>query len=190
MHETNPPDLRRTVLTALFTALIIIGGYIAFPIPFSPVPIVLSDFFVMLTGLCLGISGVSSIGLFLFLGVLGLPVFTGGKSGLAVFMGPTGGFLISYLIATVAAGFLSHLGGKPSRIKDILALITANLIIFGMGIPWLKMILNVSWERALALGLLPFLPGNLIKIAAAFILIQIARPVLRQIIPSHHQVRS
>lgn len=187
MSETQSPDLRRTVFIALFTALIIIGGYIAFPIPFSPVPIVLADFFVVLAGLCLGASGAVSVGLFLFLGALGLPVFAGGKSGLAIFMGPTGGFLIGYLLGALACGWLSHLG-KPSRIKDLTAVILANLIVFSIGMPWLKVILKVSWDRALALGLLPFLPGNLIKMAAAFVLIQIARPVLRQVISdSQHQ---
>ena len=82
-------NLRMTVYCALFTALIIIGGYISIPIPVGPVPIVLADFFVMITGLFLGLKyGLISTALYLALGALGMPVFAGGGAGLAVLVGP------------------------------------------------------------------------------------------------------
>lgn len=178
MSQSQSLNIRMMVFACLFTALIVIGGYISFPIPFSPVPIVLADFFTMLAGLFLGASwGGASVGLFLFLGALGLPVFAGGKAGLVVFFGPTGGFLLGYLIATVVIGLISG-KDKPSWIKDIAALIGGNIILYGIGVPWLKLALKLSWGKAMALGFLPFIPGMIIKIIAALALIKTLRPLI------------
>jgi biotin transport system substrate-specific component len=179
MAQNQPLDLRRMVFISFFTALIIIGGYISFPIPLSPVPIVLADFFVMLAGLFLGASsGATSVGLFLFLGVLGLPVFAAGEAGLAVFLGPKGGFLWGYLACALIVGLIST-KGKPAWIKDLFALITGNIFLYGIGVPWLKMILRISWDKAFLLGLFPFMIGMVIKIMAAIVLIHALRPFLR-----------
>jgi biotin transport system substrate-specific component len=173
-------NLRKTVYTALFTALIIVGGYISFPIPLNPIPIALGDFFVMLTGLFLGASwGLTAVGLFLLLGALGLPVFAGGASGLAVLLGPRGGFLIGYLIGVGMIGFISG-KGRPTLFKDILALIAGNIILYACELFWLKWVLKLTWTKAIALGLLPFIPGIVIKVAAAAILVQVLRPLLKQ----------
>lgn len=181
MSQNQTPNLRMMVFACLFTALIVIGGYISFPIPFSPVPIVLADFFTMLAGLFLGASwGSASVGLFLFLGSLGLPVFAGGKAGLPVLFGPTGGFLVGYLVGVIVIGLISC-KGKSSFIKDLLALIAGNIVIYGIGVPGLKLALKVSWEKALALGFLPFTPGLIIKIVVALALIKTLRPLLHSI---------
>lgn len=180
MGQNQSLNLRMMVFTSLFTALMIIGGYLMIPIPFSPIPIALSDLFVMLAGLCLGTSGgVASVCLFLFLGTLGLPVFAGGKAGLAVLMGPTGGYLLGYLMAVAIIGLITG-KGKPSPFRDLVALIAGNIIIFGTGIPGLKLICKVTWEKAFALGLIPFIPGNILKIIVAFALIRTLRPFLKQ----------
>ncbi len=182
-------NLRKPVFISLFTALIAIGSYISFPIPFSPIPIVLSDFFLMLSGLCLGASGgAASVGLFLFLGAIGIPVFTGGKGGLAVFIGPTGGFLLGYLIGVYVLGLVSE-KGKPSFLKDLIGLIIANLVIFGFGVPWLKLLLKLTWGTALTLGLMPFVIGNIVKTIAALALIQVIRPFFLQILGNSLQTR-
>ncbi|MGI6119632.1 MAG: biotin transporter BioY [Desulfosporosinus sp.] len=176
MSQSQSPNLRMIVFACLFTALIIIGGYIS--VPLGPVPIVLADFFAMLAGLFLGTSwGVASVGLYLFLGALGLPVFAGGKAGLAVFFGPTGGYLVGYLIGALVIGLISS-KGKSSFIKDLIALIAGNIVIYGLGVPWLKLIFKISWEKAATLGLLPFMPGLVIKIIVALALIRILRPLL------------
>jgi biotin transport system substrate-specific component len=179
MVQSRPLNLRMMVFASLFTGLMIIGGYLSFPIPLSPVPIVLSDFFVMLAGLILGASwGITSVAMFLFIGALGLPVFAGGRAGLAVFLGPTGGFLWGYLAGVFIIGLISG-NEKVSFIKDLVALVFGNMIIFGLGVPWLKLFLKVDWGKALALGLLPYLLGNGIKIIAAFASIQALRPLLK-----------
>ncbi|KLU60924.1 biotin transporter BioY [Peptococcaceae bacterium CEB3] len=178
MSQSQSPNLRMMVFACLSTALIVIGGYISFPLPFSPVPIVLSDFFMMFAGLFLGASwGMASVGLFLFLGALGLPVFAGGRAGLPVLFGPTGGFLFGDFLAVLAIGLISGTG-KPSSIKDLAALVVGNIILFGLGVPWLKQILKLSWGKALAFGLTPFMPGMIIKIVVALALVKMLRPLL------------
>lgn len=171
-------DIRMTVLASLFTALIIIGGYISFPVPLSPVPVVLSDFFVLLSGLFLGPGwGAASILLFLFLGALGFPVFAGGKAGLAVFFGPTGGFIFGFLVCTLGSGFIAG-KGKPSVWKDIAAIIVGTILIYACGIPWLKLMLKLSWAKAFAVGLMPFIAGAVIKIIAAVMTVKAIRPII------------
>ncbi len=173
-------NLRMTVHVALFTALIIIGGYISVPLPVGPVPIVLADFFVMVTGLFLGLKwGLTSVALYLFLGTLGLPVFASGTSGLAVLSGPTGGFLFGYLFLVAAVGLISH-RGKQSFAKVIIALVVGNILLYAVGVPWLKAVLKCGWAAALAAGLLPFIPGIIIKIIVAFALTRTLRPRFQQ----------
>lgn len=182
-------DLRLTVRVSLFTALIIIGGYISVPLPGGPVPLVLADFFVMAAGLFLGLKqGLTSVALYLFLGALGLPVFSGGTSGLGVFFGPTGGFLFGYLPLAAAAGFVSNLG-KPSAAKNLLALAAGNIFLYAMGVPWLKAVMNFDWPAALAAGFFPFLPGLVIKIAVLSALGRFFLPRFQQPLTSaslHH----
>jgi biotin transport system substrate-specific component len=108
------------------------------------------------------------------LGAIGLPVFAGGKAGLAVFWGPTGGFLFGYLLAVVAVGFIMGRNkgslGKGSLVRLLLALVAGNVLLYLCGVPWLKAVTYLSWPAALGAGLAPFLPGAMIKIAAAFAL--------------------
>jgi biotin transport system substrate-specific component len=172
-------SLRVTVYASLFTALIIVGGYLSLPLPLSPVPIVLADFFVMLAGLILGAAwGGASVGIFILLGLVGLPVFAGGKAGLAVLFGPTGGFIVGYLAGAVLTGWIGG-RGEPSRGKDALAIGFGFTVEFILGLIWLGVSLQVGWGQALAIGLLPFLPGTLIKMAG----IWLAAPRLRDLAP-------
>lgn len=104
---TNMNILRKMIFTALFAALTAVGAWVAVPI--GPAPIVLQNFFAMLTGLLLGkVWGLISIAIYLLAGALSLPVFSGGTGGLAKFMGPTGGFLLGYLPAVFVIGLLSE----------------------------------------------------------------------------------
>lgn len=179
MSQNQSLNIRMMVFATLFTVLIIIGGYISFPIPLSPAPIVLSDFFAMLAGLFLGATwGSASVGLFLFLGALGLPVFAGGKAGLVILFGPTGGFLLGFLISAFAVGLISG-KGKPSLLKDLSSLLVGNIFLYSIGVPWLKFALKVTWREGAALGLLPFIPGIVVKVIVSIILIDTMRPFLK-----------
>ncbi|MDR2957277.1 MAG: biotin transporter BioY [Coriobacteriales bacterium] len=165
--EAATVHLRATVQCALFTALIIVGGYISIPIPIGPVPIVLTDLFVMLAGILLGHRyALASTAMYLTLGALGLPVFAGGGAGLAHLIGPTGGFLLGYLPLCAATGYISS-KLKPTKTNLVCALTVGNLLLYAIGIPWLKYQMGLSWAVALSVGLAPFLIGIIIKIIVA-----------------------
>ncbi|MCL2719091.1 MAG: biotin transporter BioY [Lachnospiraceae bacterium] len=167
MKNYETLNIRMTVYCALFTALIIVGGYISIPIPIGPVPIVLADFFVMLAGLFLGFKyAFISISLYLALGLIGLPVFAGGTSGLAVIFGPTGGFIIGYILMGVCIGFITT-KMKVTIISLMIALIAGNILLYLAGVPWLKFNMKLSWPAAITIGFIPFTAGIVIKIAAA-----------------------
>ena len=166
----NKIQIRRTVLTAVFTALIAAGAYAAVPV--GPVPIVLTTLFVVLSGLLGGFRiGVTSVITYLLLGILGLPVFAGGSGGFAVITGPTGGYLLGYLLSASVAGILFRPGKQKSRILLIfmasIAALAASAVIYIPGLFWLKLSLGLEWSKALKIGMIPFIPGDLLKTTAA-----------------------
>lgn len=170
--------LRMTVYTALLTALIVIGAYVTIPI--GPVPIALQSLFILLAGLLLGPAwGLASIGLYAALGVLGLPVFSGGGAGIGHVLGPTGGYIAGFIPAVFVIGLVS--GRKRMLLRDIAAVLAGSLIIYAAGIPWLKHVLNLSWEKAAAAGMLPFLPGDAVKAGIAVLIARYAGPLMPKI---------
>jgi biotin transport system substrate-specific component len=167
---------RRLVYAALFAALTAVGAYLSIPV--GPVPIVLQNLFVMLAGLLLGRrGGVASVGLYLLAGACGLPVFAGGSGGLARFFGPTGGYLIGYLPAVWVIGRISETS-RPRALRDGLALIAGCLVLYACGLAWLKVLTGMDWPQTLATGMLPFLPGDALKVLAAVALAKTLRPLL------------
>lgn len=171
----NP--LKPTVYSALFVALISVGAFISIPV--GPVPIVLQNLFVLLAGLILGpVWGTGCVGVYLLMGLAGLPVFAGGTSGIGKLFGPTGGYLIGYLPAVFITASLSR-GLKKSLAGDLLAMIIGSLIVYGIGVPWLKFVLALSWEKALGVGMLPFLAGDALKVGAGAVLARKLRPMIR-----------
>ncbi|MFN2356554.1 MAG: biotin transporter BioY [Desulfotignum sp.] len=174
-----PPayPLRSIVYTALFVALISVGAFIAIPI--GPVPIVLQNMFVLLAGLILGPAwGLTCVAVYLLVGLAGLPVFAGGTSGIGKLFGPTGGYLLGYLPAVFVTGTLSAwLGKRPGW--DILALTAGSVVVYAAGVPWLKIAFAMSWGKAMAAGMLPFLVGDVIKIAAAAAIAGKIRPFVK-----------
>lgn len=164
-------SIHRIVWIALMAALTAVGGMIAIPVgPFSPVPITLQTMFVLLAGLILGPrGGAMAMVLYMVAGILGLPVFTGGKAGLAVFLGPTGGFLLGFVPAAVFCGF-----AKKERLLPFTVIFAycafATMITLTLGTLQLAAVLQVSLSKAVAVGVVPFLPGAIVKcLGATFI---------------------
>lgn len=169
-------SIKMMVLASLFAALTAVGAYIAVPI--GPVPIVLANLFVLMAGLLLGPKWApASMGIYLLIGVAGLPVFSGGASGPAALLGHTGGFLIGYPIAAFIMGLISG-SGKPSLKKDIPAVLAGIAVVYLLGVPWLKHVIGMDWSRTIGAGMLPFIPGDLLKGAAAVVLAKFLRPGL------------
>ena len=158
----------RLALPALFAALIAAAAFMTFPLPGSPVPVVVQNLMAVLAGLLLGPGqGTAAVLLFLGLGALGFPVFSGGHGGLAWFAGPTGGYLIGYVFAALAAGFFSR---KRSFLMAALGSLSGFLLVLAFGVVRLKLLKNVEWPKAFALGVLPFLPGDGVKTVFAALL--------------------
>lgn len=173
-------SIRMTVYACLFAALMVVGTYIKIPV--GPVPIVLANFFVILAGALLGSAwGAASVGIFLFLGLIGLPVFSQG-GGVAALVGPTGGYLFGYLIAAYVTGVISeHARSKP--LLDIAALVAGAVSIYLAGLPWLKLSLHLSWSKTIAVGFLPFLVGDALKVAAAVAVVRILQTTASSLFP-------
>ena len=172
-------EVRRTIMIALLAALIVVGSYIAIPI--GVVPITLQTMFVLLAGILGGqVIGLTAVAIYLVLGAIGLPVFFGGVGGFAHFAGPTGGFLISWLVASYVVGLIVDTSFKKEKESKettkknlytiIIACVVGTLIFFLIGVPYMKVVLSISWKEALAIGLIPFLPGDLLKLVSAVIL--------------------
>lgn len=159
--EANGRRARTLATSALFAALIAVGGLISIPI--SPVPLTLQSLFVYLSVLRLKESSSISIAIYLFMGLAGLPVFAGGAAGIAELIGPRGGFLIGFLAASIISGFMA------SKFKKFfwkaMALVVCELIILFAG--WLWLSYWVGLLGALWLGVIPFIPGDGVKICLA-----------------------
>ena len=182
------------IFVPLFAALIAVSGFIAFPLPGTPVPIVLQNMMpILASGLLGGLYGTASTALFLIAGLLGLPVFSGSRGGLAHLLGPTGGFLIGYL---AAAAFLIIFFRKPGEkdlvlvssgknksiklinyLKIIAASFSGFALIYVFGIARFMQLTNRGLFESLSLACLPYLPGDFIKMILVSALIYKLRPV-------------
>ncbi len=170
-------QLQMTVYSSLMAALIAVGAFIAVPI--GPVPIVLQNMFVMLAGLLLGTSwGLASVALYLLAGICGLPVFSGGGAGLAHIFGPTGGYLLGYLPAVLTIGLVSE--KATSMLPKLIALLVGAAFVYLFGVTWLKIATGMSFQKALTVGMLPFLVGDAIKIVAALFIAKALRPIVNR----------
>ena len=168
--QSSLGSIHTVVWIALLAALTAVGAVVSIPVPFSPVPVTLQTMFVLLAGLILGPKG-GALAMLLYLaaGCLGLPVFSGGKAGLAVFLGPTGGFLIGFIPAAILCGFAKSTPAKPSWILLAVCL-AATAITLAIGTVQLAFLLKISMSKALAIGVTPFLPGAVLKcLGATFI---------------------
>ena len=157
--------------------LLVLCAHIVIPLPWTPVPITGQTFGVLLVAVLLGARrGAITLILYLLEGAAGLPVFQPlGLPGLARFAGPTAGYLFSYPMAAFVTGWLVERGAKlrdsragGSRLAGLSllgALISGEVIIFACGCAWLALILRMGWAVALSQGALPFVPGEIIKVA-------------------------
>lgn len=161
----------RVGLVVAATALVAICAHVSLPLPFTPVPITLQNFAVILVGMVLGpVAGFSAMVLYLAEGAMGMPVFSPhGLGGVAQLMGPTGGYLFSYPLAAAAAGWVVRaMRNAGTRFTSAVAAgIVANIIIFAVAVSWMAHLLHLSAAAAWTLAAAPFLPGEVIKVITA-----------------------
>ncbi|MCX7765927.1 MAG: biotin transporter BioY [Candidatus Sumerlaeia bacterium] len=151
----------------LFSCATSAGALVRIPLPFTPVPITLQTYFVLLSGLALGtIGGAVSQMLYLLYGILGFPVFAGEHTGMGLLFLPTGGYLVGFIAAAYISGFACK--PRTSFVMQIACLFSATFLIYVLGSIVLALNLNCSLIEAVKLGVLPFIPGDICKIAAAY----------------------
>jgi len=151
--------------TATFTALIAIGGWISITIPFLPlVPFTLQTLFILLAAVVMKKYAVLPVALYVLLGICNLPVFHNGTAGIGVLLGPTGGYIIGFIPAALIAGLLLE---KKFRFSGISAVAAASIIIYAIGTAWLSVSTGMPFVAAAMIGVIPFIPGDMIKGAAA-----------------------
>jgi biotin transport system substrate-specific component len=162
----------KTLLIIGATVFVAACAHVSLPLPFTPVPLTLQNFAVILVGMALGpVAGFSAMVLYLAEGAIGLPVFTpsGGPAGVAHLLGPNGGFLFSYPFAAATAGLVVRtLQPITSRFRSaVVAATAATLPIFLLGAGWLAYYAHHSAASTWSLAVAPFIPGEIVKITAS-----------------------
>ena len=159
-------NIRQMTLISLFAALTAVGAFIS--IPLYPIPLTLQTLFTLLAGMTLGsVMGASSQIIYVMLGVIGLPVFAGFKAGVGILFGPTGGFLFGFIISAYIIGKIVELKKEKNIFYYFLAGIIGTIILCIIGITQLSLVTGIGIKKAITVGMLPFLPGDILKIIAA-----------------------
>ena len=156
----------KIVLAIAGSALLAVSAKVQ--IPFWPVPMTMQTFVVLVIGMAYGARlGAATLGLYLAEGAVGLPVFATG-SGLGYLIGPTGGYLAGFVLATYVIGLLASRGWDRSMEKTLAAMVSGTLLIFMPGILWLSTFIGI--EKAVTAGLTPFLLSEGLKILLAVLI--------------------
>lgn len=160
---------KQMVLIALMTAVTCVLGPLSIPLPFSPVPISLTNFAIFLAIFVLGMkNGTISFIIYLLLGAVGVPVFSSFRGGLQVLAGPTGGYLIGFIFLALIMGFaLDHFDRK--LVPTIIGMIIGMAVCYAFGTVWLAKLLSLSFKEGLMMGVIPYLAGDAAKIIIAAI---------------------
>ncbi len=169
-----PPLSRAGNVALIFAASLFIAlmAHVRLPLPFTPVPVTGQTFAVLVVGAVLGSRrGTAAVLAYLAEGLLGLPVFAGG-AGLAYALGPTGGYLLGFVAAAFLTGLLAERGGDRRFASAWVGFLLGEAAIYALGVPWLAHF--VGFPQAVAMGLLPFIVGDLAKALVAGLLLPIA----------------
>jgi len=159
-----------TVLVLAGSFVLALASQLAIRLPFSPVPVTAQTLAVLLIGAVMGSKrGALAVIAYLAQGATGLPVFAGGLSGVAYMAGPTGGYLAGFVLAAYTTGFCAEKGLDRYLLTAILAMVSGNIAIYLVGLAWLAV--YVGMNNVLAMGLYPFIVGDILKLAIASMLL-------------------
>jgi biotin transport system substrate-specific component len=193
LDERAPAWARDIALVAAGAVLLIVGAYVSFTVPaiqlgqlYVPVneyvPLTLQTFGVLFTGALLGAwRGVAATSLYLLIGIVGFPVFAAGADGIhrsgldtilsleggQLVLGATGGYLVGFVVASAVVGSLAERGWDRRIGSSIAAMLIGSTIIYAFGVSWLALAADLGAADALAFGLWPFLPGDIVKLLVA-----------------------
>ena len=174
MTQGNAQTLRTTntyamAVTALMTAVTCILAPLSIPLPFSPVPISLTNLVIFISVFILGMKDATiSFLIYLLLGAVGLPVFASFHAGLSVLAGPTGGYLIGFIFLALIQGFAMKYFDRK-LIPTIIGMLIGMAVCYIFGTVWLAKLMSLSFKEGLFMGVIPYLPGDAVKIIIAVI---------------------
>jgi biotin transport system substrate-specific component len=174
--------LCRTFLVVAFIILTAFGAFVRVPLPFTPVPITLQTFFVLLSAALLG----SGLGAFtqlsyIAMGAAGMPIFTGAGFGSSYLLGPTGGYLFGFVLATLWLGkFIRY--NNDNLLLTFIIFCTADLILLASGIIWLKFIFGYTFAKIFFIGFFPFVAVDLAKAFVASVIYLKLKSRLREVL--------
>jgi len=176
--------LSRATAVVFVTLLTIVAAQVSIPLPFTPVPFTLQPMIVLLGAAALGPRlGVSAQVIYLALGIAGMPVFAASPvlpQGIARLLGPTGGYLMSYPLAAFVTGHLAERGLDRRYLTSVLAMGAGLAIVFSCGVLWLAFgVPHAGLSAAVASGLVPFLPADIVKVFLAATVLPAAWKILR-----------
>lgn len=158
---------RELILASLSVTLLIVSSYISVPLPFTPIPGTIQTLMVVLVALAFSpkVSRISIL-VFILLGALGLPVFSGGRGGAAVLLGPTGGFIMGFVIAVfLISAFKSRFHSLPTTLAG--AVILGNVPIYVLGAIYLSNSTGMALSKAILVGVIPFILPDIFKTVMA-----------------------
>jgi biotin transport system substrate-specific component len=165
LPRTLVRDIGLVIAVAALTAL---AAQVRIPVPGSPVPITGQTFAVLLGAAAVGpLRGSLAQVLYLLVGILGVPVFTGGEAGFEVMTGATGGYIVGFVLASAVVGALARRGADRRPVGAVVAFVAGTAVIYAIGLPWLMATTGMSFGPALAAGVTPFLFGDALKALAA-----------------------
>ncbi|WP_462273216.1 biotin transporter BioY [Methanohalophilus sp.] len=171
VNNNNLPgsSVRKMVYAALFASMTAVGAYISVPV--GLIPLTLQTLFVILAGAVLGARwGMLSMLIYALLGIAGLPVFSGGSSGLGVLVGPSGGYIFGFILAALVIGYLFEKFQNRSIVVVVAIFLVGMIAIYVPGYLQLMYVASLGPQETFALGVAQFIPGAAIKIAAATII--------------------
>jgi|WetSurMetagenome_2_1015567.scaffolds.fasta_scaffold392951_2 biotin transport system substrate-specific component len=151
--------------TSVFIGLIAVGGWIS--IPFIPVPLTLQTFFVLLAGTVMKRFAFIPAALYILCGALSLPVFHNGTAGIGVLLGPTGGYIVGFVPAALVVGIAYE---RTGAVRRIAGLVLGTVLIYACGVAWLCLSTGIPPGMAVLFGVLPFIPGDAVKILAVYMM--------------------
>jgi biotin transport system substrate-specific component len=163
------------VLIIGFAALTALSAQVRIPLGFTPIPITGQTLAVLLTGAALGLrAGAAAQALYVAVGVVGFPVFQGGEGGWSYATGASAGYLVGFIVSAAAVGYLAEQRQDRNVTTAIPAMLAGNTIIYLFGVPWLMHVLGTDLAGGLTAGFAPFVVGDLLKVAAAGLLLPAA----------------
>lgn len=166
LGDVVPGGLVRDIALVVGGAAFVgVSAQLAVHVPWTPVPYTGQTFAVLLAAGVLGtVRGILSMLLYLAVGVVGVPWFAGGTSGAG---GASFGYIVGFVVAAGVVGWLADRGATRTPLRTAGVMVLGNVVIYAIGVTWLKVAIGSTWATAVSLGMTPFLIGDLIKVALA-----------------------